>query len=66
MIFGSYKSEWSDELARAFAQVPCENPIKPSQFESINCGDHLLYRASLCPPCSARKYVARYPEESAS
>lgn len=78
MIFGSHKSEWSDRLARALAQIHCEKPIEVTHGEFVDCGDHplrfpdpaprhledLLREASaLCSPCSARKYVQRFPED---
>jgi len=76
MIFGSRKSEWSDRLARALAQASCEKPVEVTHGEFEDCGDHplrfpdpapvdleaLMTAASiLCPPCSARKYIQRFP-----
>ena len=63
MIFGSYKSEWSDRLARALANTSCQKPVEVSHGEFVNCGEHLL-TDDICAPCSARKYVARYPDDT--
>ena len=63
MIFGSYKSEWSDRLARALALVDCERPIEVSHGEWVNCGDHPLQDV-VCEPCSARRYAAKYPADA--
>lgn len=63
MIFGSFKSEWSDRLARALAKMDCEKPVTPSHGEYVTCGDHPLTDV-LCDTCSARQYVARYPESA--
>ncbi len=78
MIFGSRKSEWSDRLARALARADCEKPVEVTHGEFVNCGEHplkfqvpapadleaLMQAASaICPPCSARKYVQRFPED---
>lgn len=63
MIFGSYKSEWSDRLARALAKMDCEKPIEHTHGEVIDCGAHPLTDVP-CDTCSAREYVARYPESA--
>lgn len=60
MVFGSWKSEWSDRLARALALVPCERHIAYSDGEVTGCG-FPGREDPPCPPCSARQYVARYP-----
>lgn len=66
MIFGSFKSEWSDRLARALANKPCEKPYQPIRHVYVDCGERPLPDELCCAPCSARRYVTRYPEESAS
>lgn len=63
MIFGSYKSEWSDSLARCLARIACEKPVGPIQGKYYACGKHFAGGIP-CPPCSARQYVEHYPSDA--
>lgn len=54
----------ADRLARDLSSQPCRHPVedpnRPGDFE--NCGE-IFVCGGICAPCSARRYVERYPDK---
>lgn len=52
--------EWADRLVRDLALQLCKNPVEITHGDFEDCGEVYLC-GGICAPCSARKYVDRYP-----
>lgn len=52
---------WTDRLAKHLADQSCEKPVEITHGDFENCGE-VFVCGGICLPCSAKKYVERYPE----